>query len=885
MNTSTGNVDTAAGTAVDAPTGTAADVATGMVADVATGTMVDTTSGTADTATRMAAHTAAAPGASIASIAYNTLPVVALDVCDQEPIRMPGAIQPHGYLVALDADLHIVQASANLVELTGEPAHALLGRHVAALIGAKGTQAVAAAMDTPAIEDKPLYLGRVSWTRQHGARPADDAGVGRMHGDTASTPQHGERVLDLLLHSHAGARLLEIEPTEHTGNVFSPIYALVRNFVHRLEGAETLQQLMDLAAREVRAITGFGRVLIYRFDADGHGQVLAEERESDYASYLDHFFPAADIPKQARALYLMNHIRLISDANYVPSPLIPAAHPHTGAPTDLSYAALRSVSPVHLEYLRNMGTASSMSISIIVRGKLWGLISCHHASARRIGFETRAACEHLGEMLSLQVGAKEDGAEADYRLALRKMLVELISTMSDRDDFITSLVSSPAALLRFMSAHGAAVVYGGRIVTVGVAPGAAVIQRIVDHIATSSSRDVFHTDAISAQVPEEEGDDTPGWTASASGVLAVQISKIHRHFVLWFRPEAVRTIAWAGDPRKVIVAPATAQGEAGADAGSVTGSTAAPSAEVRVSPRKSFDTWRQTVRHRSRRWHASEVGIALDFRTSILGIVLRRAEEMAQLAAELGRVNKELEAFSYSVSHDLRAPLRHIAGYGDLLREQEVDRLSERGARFLQNIVESAKLAGTLVDDLLSFSQMGRAALRPAPVSVRAMVDAVIRELEAENPARAIVWQIGALPTVTGDAAFLILAVRNLLSNAVKYSKTRAQATITIEATQTPTEHIVSIRDNGVGFNMRYVSKLFGVFQRLHRADEFEGTGIGLANVRRIIERHDGRTWAEGEPDNGATFFFSLPRTHAAAMPRGKEAAAAGLSPAARDEA
>ncbi|MCY0388053.1 GAF domain-containing protein [Robbsia sp. Bb-Pol-6] len=815
--------------------------------------------GQADT---VAAHT---PRASIASIAYNTLPVPALDACDQEPIRVPGAIQPHGYLVALDADLRVVQTSANVGELTGEAAEALLGRHVETLIGAAGARVVAEVLETVAVEDKPLYIGRVAWTRGNGTRLAADADGDMTFGEGAQAAQRprGERMLDMLLHSHAGVLLLEIEPTAHVGNVFSPIYALVRTFVQRLEDADTLQQLLDLAAREVRRITGYGRVLVYRFDEDGHGQVLAEDRDPEYASYLDHFFPAADIPKQARELYLLNHIRLIADAAYVPAPLIPAHHPETGAPTDLSYAALRSVSPVHLEYMRNMGTASSMSISIVVRGKLWGLISCHHASARQVGFEARAACEHLCEVLSLQVAAKEESAEAGYRLGLRKMLVELISAMSDRDDFTTSIVSSPVALLRFMSAHGAAVVYAGRIVTVGVTPDTAVIQRIVDYIATSSSRDVFHTDTMSELLSWEEGDDVPDWAASASGVLAVQISKIHRHFVLWFRPEVVRTIAWAGDPRKVVVAADT---DAAADT-AANACTPASAGNLRVSPRESFETWRQTVRHRSRRWHDSEINIALDFRTSILGIVLRRAEEMAQLAAELGRVNKELEAFSYSVSHDLRAPLRHIVGYGDLLREQEIDRLSERGARFLQNIVDSAKLAGTLVDDLLSFSQMGRAALRPAPVSVRAMVDAVIRELEAENPGRAITWQIGPLPTVTGDAAFLILAVRNLLSNAVKYSKTRAQATIAIEARETAREHIVSIRDNGVGFNMRYVGKLFGVFQRLHRADEFEGTGIGLANVRRIIERHDGRTWAEGEPDKGATFFFSMPKVPAVSAP------------------
>lgn len=791
-----------------------------------------------------------------------------LTECDREAIHIPSAIQPHGYLLSLDADLTIVQTSSNVAELTGQSVDDVLGRSIRILVGDAGADAIADALRSTDIEAQPIYVGRVAWHVDASVRLVGKMTDRTMADADRSPHAGGERMADMLLHAYDGVVILEIEPTEHVGNVFSPIYALVRTFVHRLQGVRTVEELSALAAREMRSMTGFGRVLVYRFDEEGNGRVLAEDRESHYVSFLNHHFPASDIPQQARALYLRQHLRLIANVDYVPASLVPALHPLTGRPTDLSYAALRSVSPVHLQYMRNMGTASSMSISIVVRNKLWGLVSCHDHLPHAVSFEMRAACEHLGEVLSLQIEAKEDSIEADYRLTLRQRLVELIATMSDRDDFVDSLVSAPHALLRFMSAHGAAVILDGRIVTVGATPDNRVIERLVDRIAGSSTRDVFHCDSLATQMP-----DIPVPAYLASGLLAVQISRLHRHFVIWFRPEAVRTIEWAGDPRKagVTLSPTSVGGDA-EDGGNVTGVTDAGAADVplgvtMLSPRKSFETWRETVRNRSLRWRDSEVAIAREFRSAVLSIVLRRAEEMAQIAAELGRVNKELESFSYSVSHDLRAPLRHIVGYGDLLQEYEGDRLTEKGNRFLANIVDSARFAGTLVDDLLTFSQMGRAALRPAPVALNTLVDAVIVELNAEHSQRQIEWQVGVLPTVVGDAAFLMLVVRNLLSNAVKYSQTRTPAKIEIAAHDGGHEHIVSVADNGVGFNMRYVGKLFGVFQRLHRSEDFEGTGIGLANVRRIIERHDGRTWAEGELDKGATFFFTIPKVSALNTP------------------
>jgi PAS domain S-box-containing protein len=236
------------------------------------------------------------------------------------------------------------------------------------------------------------------------------------------------------------------------------------------------------------------------------------------------------------------------------------------------------------------------------------------------------------------------------------------------------------------------------------------------------------------------------------------------------------------------------------------------------------------------------------------------AEETKQRAAELEALNKELEAFSYSVSHDLRAPLRHIAGFSDMLQRHADGSLDEKGKRYLNTIVESAKRMGTLIDDLLVFSRMGRSELHREKVDLNKMVDEIIAELAPDVGSRKVNWQKHKLPQVVGDRAMLKQVVINLLSNALKYSGTREVAEIEINFREEADEFVFCVKDNGVGFDMAYAHKLFGVFQRLHEASQFEGTGIGLANVRRIVARHGGRTWAEAELDKGAAFYFSLPK-------------------------
>ncbi|HVW84917.1 MAG TPA: ATP-binding protein, partial [Bryobacteraceae bacterium] len=257
------------------------------------------------------------------------------------------------------------------------------------------------------------------------------------------------------------------------------------------------------------------------------------------------------------------------------------------------------------------------------------------------------------------------------------------------------------------------------------------------------------------------------------------------------------------------------------------------------------------------------VSSAAELRQAIVRIVLRRAEEMAQLTEELQRSNQELEAFSYSVSHDLRAPFRHIVGFAELLLERESSEMSETGKRYIRTIVESAHFAGTLVDNLLNFSQIGRATIHPTEVDTATLVAEVIRSARenGDTAGRQIEWRVEELPGVCADLFMLRLVFQNLVSNAIKYTRPREVAVIEIKARREAGTTVFQVNDNGVGFDPQYAGKLFGIFQRLHKMEDFEGTGIGLANVRRIVTRHGGRTWAEGTPDRGASFYFSIPDT------------------------
>lgn len=724
-----------------------------------------------------------------------------LDLCAQEPIRIPGSIQPHGTLVVVDPDSRrIVQASANAMALLGDSRRAaVLGLSLDQLVG----EAAQRQIDSWLVNPDSSYL-----------RTLDI---------------NGQR-LQVLGHQTAQGIILEFEqPPASEGETLEAYYPRVGRLMEDLPAYENIAELCAAAAREFRQISGFNRILIYRFDEQWNGEVLAEDGDGVLPSYAGLRFPASDIPAQARELYRLNRLRVIPDANYTPVPIEPPLSA-ASEPLDLSFAALRSVSPVHLQYMRNMGTLASMSISVLVDGRLWGLVSCHNAAPRRVNAQARTACDLLGKVLSQHIGARERGAYAARRIDLKRVESELLTKIAASDSFQSGLGVHSHIWLKIAAANGAAVLHDDNLITAGPVPPPDRLRALAEKLRNDGAHS-FATDSLAQQWPE-----FADIADVASGVLAISISQLHPSYIFWFRPEVERTVLWAGDPREA----KQVQNE-------------------HLTPRHSFASWKELVKGRALPWSQAEVDGALDFRSAIINFVLRRAEERAALTSQLQRSNRELESFSYSVSHDLRAPFRHIVGYTQLLRDREQS-LSKQSQHYLDSINEAAASAGQLVDDLLSFSQLGRTALSVSPVDMRKVLQEIVRSVEPDVRGRQIEWRIQPLPPTNGDAALLRQAVYNLVDNALKYSRDRAPAIIEISGEQHASECVYIVRDNGVGFDMAYAHKLFGVFQRLHRMEDFAGTGIGLALTHRIIERHGGWITAHGSLDEGAEFRFGIPR-------------------------
>lgn len=730
--------------------------------------------------------------------------------CDTDPIHTPGSIQPHGVLFVVDEpDLRIRQASANAAEIWNRSIESILDRRLDELMGAGAVECLKKCAAKVSIERNPTLVGTI--VLDSIAEPARFAVVAhRIDGCLIVEFEFAPNRIDAS----------ETETNRH-----------IQEFLFSLGEIADARELARRAAADVRRITGYDRVLVYRFDSDWNGTVIAEDRDPGMPSYLDLRFPASDIPAPARALYAKNRIRLVVDVDRAQIPIVPSLHPRSGEPIDQSYCILRSVSPVHIEYLKNMNTAASMSISILREGELWGLLACHHRTPRKPSFPIRSACDFIGGLLSMRIASSERTAYLSEKIRLKSIHEKLLAATASAEDFRDALVDHSHLLFEYINAEGAAIVQNREVRLIGRTPPEHEVARLGEWILEHGSSEIFHTESSHQLLP-----DWDRFHDRACGVLAISISKLYPHYLIWFRPEAIRSVTWAGEP----IDPDRLDGG--------------------LHPRASFEAWKEIVRGRSTPWSRNEIEAAIELRNSIVGIVLKKAEELARLSSELEHSNKELEAFSYSVSHDLRAPFRHILGYAQLLRELEGGSLGDEGRRFLDNVIDSAVQAGLLVDSLISLSKTGQTALNPVEVDMNALVREIRRELERDLRGRNVRWIVGDLPPSVCDLTMIRSVVYNYISNALKFTRGRDPAVIEIGGRVDGAETLYHVRDNGVGFDMKYVEKLFGVFQRLHRVDEFEGTGIGLANARRIVARHGGRTWAEGAIGRGAVFHLSLPR-------------------------
>ncbi len=514
-----------------------------------------------------------------------------LENCAREPIHIPGSVQPRGVLaVVREPGFEVRQVSANVVELLGRSVDEVLGRHLSTLIGADqaaGIERAAASMVGDLRQVNPL------------ACVLDVAGR--------------QRAFDAILRRESGGVLLvelEIAYGERPFS-FPNTYQAVRGSVEELNQAATLTELYDATARAVRELTGFDRVMVYRYDEDYNGEVVAESKREDLNSFLGLHYPSTDIPAQARALYENNWIRLISDVDYAPVPLVPAVDPATGTPLDLTYATLRSVSPIHVEYLQNMGVHASMSISLLRRGRLWGLIACHHYTGPHLPpFGTRAAAEFLGSTLSLRLVDQFEEDQLHKQLAAQAVLAKLTAaTLGDGESLTAALLGAPD-LLDLVPADGVVVDIQGEYRVRGSVPPPAVVSAVAAW-GRDAGEEIVSSEYLSEALPELDLD-----PELAAGALALNLPD--GQYAIWFRREVLRSVDWGGDPYNKAIA--VKEGD-----------------EIRLSPRRSFERWREIVHHRSRPWTLSETESAEALRRHLVESLYRRTRDTLRVAETLQR--------------------------------------------------------------------------------------------------------------------------------------------------------------------------------------------------------------------------------------------------------
>jgi two-component system, chemotaxis family, sensor kinase Cph1 len=590
----------------------------------------------------------------------------------------------------------------------------------------------------------------------------------------------------------------------------------------------------------VQQIVGFDRVMIYRFDAQGAGEVIAEAKRADLSSYVGLHYPATDLPEPARALYRRGMVRYISDLS-APAIALVSRNRDTQAatPLDLRLSGLRSIAPCSAEFHRNMGVLALLVIPLLQGERLWGLVSCHHTSPHWVPYETREGATLLGHLIASELSNKVNTEEIQYLGKLRVLQSNFIQTISQADDLRQALVTPFPNLLDLVSAQGAAICLEDDITLVGATPTLAQVQDLLHWSETQiplhemAHHALFQTNSLVQyyQVAHDYKD-------VASGLLVLQISKVRHYTILWFRSEVLQTVNWAGDPRTSVNM---------SDDGNLT-----------LCPRQSFEHWQQIVRFTSLPWQASELNAALDLRNAIVGIVLRKADELTQVNQALESSIRELDSFAYAASHDLKEPLRGIHNFSHLLLKGYGDKLDETGQARLQTLVRLTRRMESLIDALLKFSRLGQTELQVQATNLDPLLQQILDELRLNYPdLETEIRTPQPLPTAQCDPILMQDVLMNLISNAIKYND-KQQKWIEVGYAHNPSLTFY-VRDNGIGIRERHQTSIFRLFKRLHEQHLYGGgTGAGLTIAKKIIERHGGKIWVESIYGQGSTFYFTL---------------------------
>ncbi|GHA33484.1 histidine kinase [Salinimicrobium marinum] len=718
--------------------------------------------------------------------------------CELEPIHIIGKSQSHGVILACSSQkMEITQCSENTLEVFSLPHEDLKGEPLSVLIG----------------EEQETKLKN-----------------GFLKGEALLPEEIKIKGKSFLMLSHIleAQLLLDFEPLE---NQYDPVtfQRQLTRILNNLRSAGTVEGLCREAAALTWDFFDYHRIMVYRFDKEWNGEVVAEEKEEEAESWLGLRYPASDIPAQSRELFLKNRVRIIADVNDNPVPITPQLSPVTGQPLDLSESGLRGVSPIHIEYLQNMGVGASLTAAIVVNGKLWGLITCHHNSAKFLNYYQRESFRFLAQMFSNEIALRETNSFLEKTSISEEIREKLVVQINNKKPLLETLTSK-VKFTDLVACGGGALFFNGELLLQGNTPSEAEVNSLIDVYLSKIKKGVFYTSKLSEDFPEAET-----YKKTASGILSIRISE--NNFIIWFRPEVLQTVEWGGNPEKKMSYNEEKQ---------------------RLSPRKSFEKWSQLLTGTSREWENHDLNVVKALQENVRFVILeKQRNKIKNLNARLMKANEELELFSYGLSHDLRAPIRGISGYLKILQEDFGKKLGE-GKQFVDTTLGLTEKMDLLIDDILSYSRLNSGEIQKNNFSVNLLVAEILEVFNVKmNYPKASIRVQDDMPEAFGDRRMLFQLWANLINNALKYSSANEEPQVEIGAVRKEDKIVYFVKDNGIGIAPGFQEKIFETFTRL-AGEKFKGSGIGLAIVKLVTEKHEGEIWVESEPGNGAIFYFYI---------------------------
>lgn len=711
-----------------------------------------------------------------------SVPAVTLENCDREPIHIPGAIQPHGVLLAFDAQLRVCHVSVNAVELLGPSAPAL-------------GQTLSEAHFTGCCDAVRALLDEVA------AMPATEVDVSLQ----SSEVQLNGQLFDLVVHRSGRLLVVEFEQRPAGDDDVAAFALRAHRAMDRLKRQPQVEALLALATRVMRELTGFDRVMAYRFREDDSGEVVAEDRHEVLEPFAGRRYPASDIPAQARRLYLLNTLRLIADVHA--EPVAVQGEASAGA-LDMSHGVLRSVSPIHIEYLRNMGVGASMSISIVINGRLWGMLACHHRTARRVPYSVRMACDVMAQVLAANVQTLLAREQSEWAQAGAQLRARLVEGVLHADNTVGAVALLAEPMTQVFRADALLVAEEARLFVHGPLPHAQA-QALAQWVRAQPLKggELLEVQDLPQRAPELEAG-TAGWC----GLLAMRFDEAGALLVL-MRREQVETIQWGGKPEKQY--------------------TVGPLGP-RLTPRGSFDVWLQEVRGTSLPWAEPECELGRQLLAD-----LSRAN--AVQLAELNRARTQLLAM---LGHDLRDPLQSIAMAAKVLERGGGESApGGTGAKLGQRIQSSSSRMARLIGQVLDASRLQTGLglqLQTAEVDLALLLEDLIDEARTAHPGLNLITEVPPVLLVRADADRVAQLFANLISNA-RHHGAPGEAVI-VQLSLHGDEVSFEVSNSAPPIPDELLPHLFSAFKRQTQpgSRNRSGLGLGLHIARAIAQSHGG---------------------------------------------